>query len=86
VALFHPQYGGLSVSYEQQGESFPYLKRAFEAIRQGPAVQRALGRTEKINAAPTVSEESNKFLFGQMAAVVAAMNWSKPDMRSDPER
>jgi GST-like protein len=50
-------------------EEFPHLKRWFEAMRKREAVKRAYARGKEINAAPTVSEESKKILFGQTAAV-----------------
>jgi GST-like protein len=62
------------VPYERQGqklEDFPHLKRWFETIRERPAVQRAYARAKEFNAAPTMSEEAKKILFGQTAASVS---------------
>jgi GST-like protein len=62
------------VPYERQGqklEDFPHLKRWFETIRDRPAVQRAYARAEEFNAAPNMSEEAKKILFGQTATSVS---------------
>jgi GST-like protein len=63
------------VPYKNQGqslESFPHLKRWFEAIRNRPAVVRAYEKAKEINTQPTVlTEESKRILFGQTAASVA---------------
>ena len=53
---------------QQNLDDFPHLKRWFESIQARPAVQRAYALTEKINTAPTVSEQSRALLFGQTAA------------------
>jgi GST-like protein len=63
------------VPYERQGqklEDFPNLKRWFETIKAKPATERAYAVAKKVNpdAAPTVSEEAKKHLFGQTAAVI----------------
>jgi GST-like protein len=61
------------VPYERQGqklEDFPHLKRWFEAIAKRPATERAYAKAKDINTAPSVSEESRKFLFGQTAATL----------------
>ncbi|MFA7279218.1 MAG: glutathione binding-like protein [Sterolibacterium sp.] len=49
---------------------FPHLQRWFDAIRERPATRRAYEVAQKINAAPTVSEEAKRILFGQDAATV----------------
>jgi len=54
----------------QELADFPNLQRWFNAIRERPATQRAYAAAQKINAAPTVSEESKRILFGQDAATV----------------
>jgi GSH-dependent disulfide-bond oxidoreductase len=62
------------VPHERQGqnlESFPHLKRWFEAIKARPAVVRAYAKAKEINTQPTVTEESKSILFGQTATVVA---------------
>jgi GSH-dependent disulfide-bond oxidoreductase len=62
------------VPHERQGqnlESFPHLKRWFEAIKARPAVVRAYAKAKEINAQPTVTEESKKILFGQTATAIA---------------
>ncbi|MBI3708074.1 MAG: glutathione S-transferase N-terminal domain-containing protein [Proteobacteria bacterium] len=62
------------VPHERQGQSlddFPHLKRWFVAIAARPATQRAYVKGKAINAAPTVTEEAKKILFGQTATVLA---------------
>lgn len=54
----------------QDLDSFPNLKRWFEAIQQRPATQRAYALAADINTAPSVSEESRRILFGQDATTV----------------
>jgi GST-like protein len=49
---------------------FPNLQRWFDSIRDRPATRRAYQVAEKINTAPTVSEEAKRILFGQDAATV----------------
>jgi GST-like protein len=65
------------VPYQRQRQKlddFPHLKRWFNAIEARPAVQRAYARAAKINAAPVVTEESKKILFGQTAVKKRAMS------------
>lgn len=60
------------VPWKRQGQdldSFPNLRRWFDAIRARPATVRAYARADEINTAPTVSEAARKVLFGQTAAV-----------------
>lgn len=60
------------VPWKRQGQdldSFPNLRRWFDAIRARPATVRAYARADEINTAPTVSEEAKAVLFGQTAAV-----------------
>lgn len=62
------------VPYERQGQdlnTFPHLKRWFEAIQGRPATVRAYERGKEVsNAQPTMTDEAKKILFGQTAAVV----------------
>ena len=56
------------VPHARQGiqlDEFPHLKRWYEAVRGRSAVQRAYSRAAQINTAPTVTEASRAFLFGQ---------------------
>lgn len=60
------------VPHERHGQNlddFPHLKRWFEVIRARPATVRAYELAQRINANPTVTEESRRILFGQTAAV-----------------
>ena len=62
------------VPHAKQGQhlnDFPHLKRWFDAIAARPAVQRAYALADKVNTAPSVSDdESRRILFGQTASVV----------------
>jgi GSH-dependent disulfide-bond oxidoreductase len=62
------------VPYKNQSQdidTFPHLKRWFETIQNRPATIRAYERGKEINsAAPGMTEEARKVLFGQTAAVV----------------
>ncbi|GAB0115751.1 glutathione S-transferase N-terminal domain-containing protein [Acidisoma sp. C75] len=53
---------------QQNLDDFPHLKRWFETMKARPAVQRSYALAEKINTAPTVSDQSRALLFGQTAA------------------
>ncbi|HQT38822.1 MAG TPA: glutathione binding-like protein [Acidocella sp.] len=58
------------VPYERQQQNiddFPHLKRWFHAIAARPAVQKAYEIAKEINQQPTVTAESKKILFGQVA-------------------
>jgi GST-like protein len=60
------------VPHERQRQNlddFPNVKRWFHAIKARPAVVRAYAKVAEVNptAAPTVSEEAKKVLFGQTA-------------------
>ncbi len=58
------------VPYERQQQTiddFPHLKRWFHAIAARPAVQKAYAIAQEINQQPTVTAESKKILFGQVA-------------------
>jgi len=62
------------VPHERQGQNlqdFPHLKRWFESIKARPAVVPAYAKAKEINTQPTVTEESKRILFGQMATAVA---------------
>ncbi|WFU39083.1 glutathione binding-like protein [Bradyrhizobium sp. CB82] len=52
---------------QQDLESFPNLRRWFEAVRGRPSTQRAYARGEPYTNRPTVTEEGKKILFGQTA-------------------
>ncbi len=56
---------------QQELDSFPSLRRWFDAIRARPATERAYAKGEPYSNRPTVSEESKQILFGQTAASVA---------------
>lgn len=58
------------VPYERQQQNiddFPHLKRWFHAIAARSAVQKAYEIAKEINQQPTVTAESKKILFGQVA-------------------
>jgi GSH-dependent disulfide-bond oxidoreductase len=52
---------------QQDLDSFPNLRRWFDAVRGRPATQRAYARGEPYTTRPTVTEEGKKILFGQTA-------------------
>ncbi len=62
------------ISPERQGQNFadfPHLKRWKEAIKARPAVVRAYEIAKRLNAQPTVNDESSrKVLFGQDQSTV----------------
>lgn len=53
---------------QQDIDTFPNLRRWFDAIRNRPATIRAYARGEPFAARPTVTEEGKKILFGQTAS------------------
>jgi GST-like protein len=55
---------------QQHLDSFPNLRRWFNAVRWRPATQRAYARGEPYASRPAVTEEGKKILFGQTAQVV----------------
>ena len=55
----------------QDLDSFPHLKRWFEAIRARPATVAAYAKAEAVNTQPTMSEDAKKLLFGQTAKTLA---------------
>lgn len=56
----------------QDLESFPHLKRWFDAMRARPAVVAAYAKGQPWTSRPTVTEEGKKLLFGQTAESLAA--------------
>ena len=62
------------VPHKNQGQdldNFPHLRRWFETIQDRPATIRAYEKGKEVNdAAPGMTEEARKVLFGQTAAVV----------------
>jgi GSH-dependent disulfide-bond oxidoreductase len=55
---------------QQNLDSFPDLRRWFNAVRERPATKRAYAKGEPYSNRPTVTEEGKKILFGQTAQVV----------------
>lgn len=55
---------------QQDLDTFPNLKRWFEAIKARPAVVAAYAKAEALSSKPAVTEEGKKLLFGQTAASV----------------
>ncbi len=59
--------------YERQGQDladFPAVSRWFAEISKRPAVRRAYEIADRINTAPTVTEEGKKRLFSQTAKTI----------------
>jgi GSH-dependent disulfide-bond oxidoreductase len=56
---------------QQDLDSFPNLRRWFNAVRWRPATQRAYARGEPFSTRPAVTEEGKKLLFGQTAQTVS---------------
>lgn len=55
---------------QQNLDSFPDLRRWFNAVRERPATKRAYAKGEPYSNRPTVTEEGKKVLFGQTAQVI----------------
>ena len=55
---------------QQDLDSFPNLRRWFNAVRERPATQRAYARGEPYANRPTVTERGKRILFGQTAQVI----------------
>jgi GST-like protein len=55
---------------QQDLDSFPNLRRWFNAVRKRPATQRAYARGEPYASRPAVTEEGKKILFSQTAQLV----------------
>lgn len=55
---------------QQNLDSFPDLRRWFNAVRERPATKRAYAKGEPYSNRPTVTEEGKKILFGQTAQVI----------------
>jgi len=62
---------------QQDLDSFPNLRRWFNAVRERPATQRAYARGEPYANRPTVTERGKKILFGQTAQVI------QPSLKED---
>ena len=56
---------------QQYLDSFPNLRRWFNAVRSRPATQRAYAKGEPFSSRPAVTEEGKKLLFGQTAQTVS---------------
>jgi GST-like protein len=56
---------------QQDLDSFPNLRRWFNAVRSRPATQRAYAKGEPFSSRPAVTEEGKKLLFGQTAQTVS---------------
>jgi len=56
---------------QQELDSFPNLRRWFNAVRSRPATQRAYAKGEPFSSRPAVTEEGKKLLFGQTAQTVS---------------
>ena len=56
---------------QQDLDSFPNLRRWFNAVRERSATQRAYAKGEPYASRPTVTEEGKKILFGQTAQTTA---------------
>jgi GSH-dependent disulfide-bond oxidoreductase len=52
---------------QQDLDSFPNLRRWFNAVRERPATQRAYAKGEPYASRPAVAEEGKRILFGQTA-------------------
>jgi GSH-dependent disulfide-bond oxidoreductase len=52
---------------QQDLDSFPNLRRWFNAVRERPATQRAYAKGEPYASRPAVTEEGKRILFGQTA-------------------
>jgi GSH-dependent disulfide-bond oxidoreductase len=55
---------------QQDLDSFPNLRRWFNAVRSRRATQRAYAKGEPFSSRPAVTEEGKKLLFGQTAQTV----------------
>jgi GSH-dependent disulfide-bond oxidoreductase len=55
---------------QQDLDSFPNLRRWFNAVRSRRATQRAYARGEPFSSRPAVTEEGKKLLFGRTAQTV----------------
>jgi GST-like protein len=56
---------------QQDLDSFPNLRRWFNAVRSRPATQRAYAEGEPFSSRPAVTEEGKKLLVGQTAQTVS---------------
>lgn len=57
---------------QQDLDSFPNLRRWFNAVRERPATRRAYAKGEPYANRPAVTEEGKKILFGQTAQTTGA--------------
>jgi GSH-dependent disulfide-bond oxidoreductase len=56
---------------QQELDSFPNLRRWFNAVRNRPATQRAYDKGKPFSSRPAVTEDGKKLLFGQTAQRVS---------------